>query len=451
VSGASDLADRLGRALGGTVTSLRALPGGASRLTSALDVEDPGGGRRSLVLQQQRGTGLTQSSTVVLEAALLRAALRAGVPVPRVLAAGAADGLDPGWLIVERLEGETLARRLLRDEAYAEARGKLCADVARALAQIHTIPPHDVPGLPSVDPFERPLEFLDGIGEVRPVLEFGSRWLAANRPPAAGRTLVHGDFRMGNFLVDATGLRGVLDWELAHAGDPAEDLGWLSARAWRFGARDEVGGFSGLDDFLAQYAASSGRLIAPTTVRWWQAYASLKWAVICALQACTHLGGTARSVELAAIGRRVCESEWDLLGLIGVERPEMPDGPQGTSTVPAPFGRPSARELIEAVGEYLEVKVMGNTEGAPRFEARVARNVLEIVARELAVGADIEAAHHLRLEELGFADDAVLAAAIRAGDLDGHLPEVGAALARSAVDQLRVANPGYVTTTSGDS
>jgi aminoglycoside phosphotransferase (APT) family kinase protein len=446
VSEANDLADRLGRALGGTVTSLQALSGGASRLTSALEVSYPGGVSRSLVLQQQRGAGQNQRSTVALEAALLRAALRAGVPVPKVLGAGEADGLDAGWLVVERLEGETLARRLLRDAAYAEARRKLGGDVARALAQIHAIPLHDVPGLPSADPFERPLEFLDGIGEVRPVLELGSRWLAANRPPAAGQTLVHGDFRMGNLLVDTTGLLGVLDWELAHAGDPAEDLGWLTARAWRFGAPDEVGGFSRLDDFLAHYAASSGRLIEPATVRWWQAYASLKWAVICALQASTHLNGIARSVELAAIGRRVCESEWDLLGLIGVERPDVPDGSEATSTAPAPFGRPSARELIEAVAEYLEDKVMAPAEGTTRFEARVARNVLATVARELALGPDIAAAHRRRLVALGFADDAALAAAIRAGDLDGHLTEVGAALGRSAVDQLRVANPGYLAT-----
>lgn len=446
MSEASSVADRVGRALGGTVTSLRELSGGASRLTSAVEIEDPGGSRRHVVLQQQRGAGRIQSTTVAMEAALLRAAFRAGVPVPRVLAAGEADGLDAGWLVAERLEGETIARRLLRDEAYVEARRRLTSDVARALVQIHSIAPQDIPGLPSADPFERPLEFLDGIGEVRPVLELGSRWLAANRPAAAGRTVVHGDFRMGNFLVDANGLRGVLDWELAHAGDPAEDLGWLSARAWRFGAHDEVGGFSRLDDFLVHYATAGGRTIEPRTVRWWQAYASLKWAVICALQASAHLSGGARSVELAAIGRRVCESEWDLLGLIGVERPEVPGASVGTSAPPAPFGRPSARELTEAVEEYLEDKVMAPAEGGARFEARVARKVLAIVARELTLGPGIEAAHRRRLAALGFSDDATLAAAIRAGDLDGRFAEVGAALARSAVDQLRVSNPSYAAT-----
>lgn len=439
-----DVTERLGRALGGTVTSLRRLSGGASRVTSVVDMLDATGSRRILVLQQQRGPAASQGSNVELQAALLRAACLAGVPVPAVLAAGEADGLDAGWLVMEHLDGETIARRLLRDDAYAAARRRLTGEVALALAQIHGMSPQDVPGLPSADPFERPLALLDGTGEVRPILELGARWLAASRPPGSGRTVVHGDFRMGNLLVSTAGLQGVLDWELAHAGDPAEDVGWLSARAWRFGASGEVGGFGRLDDFLVHYATASGRVLAPATVRWWQAYASLKWAVICALQASAHLSGATRSVELAAIGRRVCESEWDLLGLIGIERPEMPDDQGDASAAPAPFGRPSAYELVEAVEEYVEAKVLAPAEGASRFDAHVARNVLEIVARQLRLGSGIEAAHRLRLAALGFRDDAALAAAIRAGDLDARLNEVGAALAGAALDQLRVANPGYV-------
>ena len=129
---------------------------------------------------------------------------------------------------------------------------------------------------------------------------------------------MHGDFRLGNLLVGPEGLRGVLDWELAHAGDPAEDLGWLSAPAWRFGGAPEVGGFGTLPELLDAYAAAGAEPVDADTVRWWQVYATVKWATICALQASTHLSGAARSVELAAIGRRVCESEWDLFALLGV-------------------------------------------------------------------------------------------------------------------------------------
>ena len=157
--------------------------------------------------------------------------------------------------------------------------------------------------------------------------------------PAGRRVTVHGDFRTGNLLVGPDGLRAVLDWELAHAGDAAEDIGWLCAPAWRFGGPGPVGGFGALDDLLEGYAAAGGAVIDPVRVRWWQVYATVKWAVICALQASAHLSGATRSVELAAIGRRVCESEWDLCTLLGL----APDGGAGAATMGR--GWPKARRL----------------------------------------------------------------------------------------------------------
>ena len=284
--------------------------------------------------------------------------------------------------MVDRLAGETVPRRILRDQEFAAAYVLALTDQAgRALAAVHSIDPASVPGLPSADPRGRPLDVLDALHEVRPVLELGARWLARSRPPMDESVVVHGDFRMGNFLVDEGGLRGVLDWELAHRGDPAEDIGWLCARAWRFGGPGRVGGFGGLDQFLTAYASAGGRTVDVDRVRWWEAYATVKWAVICLLQVSSHLSGTTRSVELAAIGRRVCESEWDLLGLMGAAMPAVP-GPLGgdgtgetrlrspSRTNPL-FGRPSIDELVEAVGDYLDTKVMTSSQGAARFEARV--------------------------------------------------------------------------------
>jgi aminoglycoside phosphotransferase (APT) family kinase protein len=440
-----DIAGRLGQALGGTVTSVRRLSGGASRVTSAVDLELPDGHRRSVVLQQRRG-GPAPDTGVAMEAALLRAARRAGVPVPDVLAAGEGDGLDDGWLVVERLDGETIPRRILRDDDYAAARGALVGDTARALARIHAMAPDGVPGLPQADPLRRPLEFLDATGEVRPVLELAARWLETRRPEACGRTVVHGDFRMGNFLVVATGLSGVLDWELAHLGDPAEDIGWLAAPPWRFGGAGAVGGFGHLEDFLAAYEQAGGVALGAAAVRWWQVYATLKWAVICALQAATHLSGAVRSVELAAIGRRVCESEWDLLALMEVPRPDDTVPPAAASSadggVEAPFGRPTAAELVEAVEGYLRGTVLPGAEGAAAFDARVAANVLAVVGRQLALGPAPADAHRARLAALGFDDDTGLARAIRAGTFDDRLEEVGAVLAGSVADAVGVTSPG---------
>ena len=179
----------------------------------------------------------------------------------------------------------------------------------------------------------------------------------------------------------------------------------------------------------------------PDRVHWWQVHATVKWAVICSLQASAHLSGVTRSVELAAIGRRVCESEWDLFTLLGVAPGDPAPEPVAKGNPVAPFGRPTAAELVEAVREYLEANVMERSDGGARFEARVARNVLGIVERELVYGRDVAAAHAYRLRDLGISDDAALAAAIRAGDFDDGWEPVAAALAASARDSAPGGQP----------
>ncbi len=425
---------------------LRRLSGGASRVTSAFELEQPDHGTRPLIVQMDRGGGT--GGKVQMERALLEAARGAGVPVPAVVATGLDDDVGSAWLVVERLEGETIPRKILRDAEWAAAREALTGQCAGALAAIHTIESGAIDGLPTADPLGNPLPFLDALGEARPALELGVRWLARHRRAVGRRVTVHGDFRLGNFLVGPEGLRGVLDWELAHAGDPAEDIGWLCAPAWRFGGSGEVGGFGSLEELLSSYAAAGGEKMDRDRVHWWQVHATVKWAVICSLQASAHLSGSTRSVELAAIGRRVCESEWDLFTLLGVAPGDAAPEAVGKGRPVAPFGRPTAAELVEAVREYLEAGVMERGEGGVRFEARVARNALAIVERELLLGGEVASAHAHRLRDLGITDDVALAAAIRAGDFDNGWEPVAAALAASARDQLLVANPSYLPTTS---
>ncbi len=444
----AELAAALGGQLGGAVRDLHRLSGGASRVTSAFELEVPGAPPRRLILQMERGEGATQGGKVAMERALLEAARAAGVPVPAVVAMGTRDAVGADWLVVERLEGETIPRKILRDAAWADARHALAAQCGRALAGIHTIDPDAIAGLPPADPLGDPLPYLDALGEVRPALELGVRWLDAHPPEPGPRVTLHGDFRFGNFLVAPEGLRGVLDWELAHAGDAAEDIGWLCAPAWRFGGRGVVGGFAALDEFLAAYESAGGARVEPERVHWWQVYATVKWATICVLQASAHLSGAARSVELAAIGRRVCESEWDLFSLLGVVPVDDMPEPPARGINRSPFGRPTAAELVEAVREYLETAVMAHREGSERFEARVARNALAIAERELLLGPGVAAAHKHRLRDLGMTDDAALAAAIRAGDFDDGWEPLATALAASARDQLLVANPSYLPAAS---
>jgi aminoglycoside phosphotransferase (APT) family kinase protein len=223
------------------------------------------------------------------------------------------------------VEGTSVAPRILRKPEFEAARGRLTGQLAEALARIHRIPAdeHDwilppAPRDPAIGQIEEWEQQLDEIGEPLPAVELGLRWLRANAPPPAKPSLVHGDFRLGNFIVDTDGLAAVIDWELAHRGDPAEDIGWLCIRSWRFGNDDRpVAGVGNLDEFLDAYEAAGGPRLEPERVRYWEVFGNVKWAVICARQARDHLTGARRSHELASLGRRICEPEWDALELIG--------------------------------------------------------------------------------------------------------------------------------------
>ena len=246
----------------------------------------------------------------------------ATVPRPRFFL-DAETGIGPAY-VMDRIEGETIPRRILRDEAYAEARPRMADQCGAILARIHATPVDALPDLPappegrsaSVHQVEQQRDLLDALGEPHPAFEIAMRWLLARAPATRTETLVHGDFRHGNLVVGADGVRSVLDWELAHRGDPLEDLGWLCVRSWRFGADLPVGGFGTREDLFAAYERAGGEPIDPEIVRWWEVFGTLKWGAICVLQASFHLRGLHRSVELAAIGRRVCETEYDLLRMI---------------------------------------------------------------------------------------------------------------------------------------
>ena len=304
------IAERVSELLGADVKSVRRLSAGASRAMWAVDAVHPDGSVDQLIVRTDP-RGDSRLTGPVPEAALLRAAMKAGVPVPAVVAE------DDEHLIVESIEGETIPRKILRDDEYAAALPELAAHCGQALAAIHSIPVDDVDGLNTeADPVTTWRAMLDGFGQPHPTFELALRWLDERRPPTSGTAIVHGDFRNGNLIVGPDGLRAVLDWELAHLGDPMEDLGWLCVKAWRFGVDKPVGGFGVREDLFAAYEKASGRAVDADVVRWWEVLGTLKWGIMCISQAFTHLSGIVRSVELATIGRRVCENEWDLLELI---------------------------------------------------------------------------------------------------------------------------------------
>jgi hypothetical protein len=204
-------------------------------------------------------------------------------------------------------------------------------------------------------------------------------------------------------------------------------------RSWRFGGPLPVAGIGSREELLAAYVKAGGPVVDLPTLLWWEAYGTLRWGVICVQQAAAHLSGAVRSVELAAIGRRVCEVELDLLDLV-LGPGDIPDGP-ATAAVEGPHDRPSAAELVEAVREWLAgVELIGTD----AFLTRVAQRALRTVERELALGPALAQRHEERLAVLGFASDMELAAAIRAGD---DRPEVATAVRDAVIDKLRVADP----------
>lgn len=310
------------------VEHLRKLPGGASREIWSFDAT-VGGDRLALILRRDPGSSTMQTQRRE-EYRVQQAAFASGVPVPQPywLAEDDAELGAPSY-VMARVEGETLPRRLLRDDAYAGARDALTAQLGATLARIHAIDlaAHDLAFLTAPAPGESPAaaeleryeQIFRGIApEPHPVFELAFRWLRQRLPDAAHRTLVHGDYRVGNVMFGPEGMRAILDWELSHIGDPAEDLGWLCVRAWRFGSDHlPVGGIGRREELLAAYRDAGGGAIDPERVRFWEVYGNLKWATICIAQAKTHLDGLVRSVELASLGRRTAETELELLELIG--------------------------------------------------------------------------------------------------------------------------------------
>jgi aminoglycoside phosphotransferase (APT) family kinase protein len=317
------------------VTDLRRLTGGASRETWSLDATIAHAGKpaETLPLILQRDTrGAPKAMSRPVEFRLMKAAFDEGVPAPEPIFMGD-DSLGGEFFLVRRVDGETLPRRLLREDDYAAARAALPAQLGRTLAAIHAIPleKHDLAGdLPAppadVSPAKHEVARFEQVYRAialqpSPAFELAFRYL--NRSPYVAadgateqRTLVHGDFRIGNVLFGPEGLRLMLDWELAHVGDPMEDMGFICVRSWRFGGPKPVGGIGEREEFFAAYEAAGGAKVDPERVRFWEVFGNLRWGIICLSQARTYIDGVSNSVELASIGRRTAETEWELLELL---------------------------------------------------------------------------------------------------------------------------------------
>lgn len=306
------------------ISGLRHLTGGASKETWSFEahLNDKDS---AFILRRARGGGRDPVFSIDIaletEAVLMAHAADAGVPVPEVMfVLDPTDQLGSGF-VMEFVAGETLARKILRDDEFSEARQVMayqCGEILAKIAKIDTEGLDDIPRAMPVEQLDRVRTIYRSFDEPLPVLELGFKWLEHHLPEGGAPGMVHGDFRNGNLIVDAEGVRAVIDWEIPHIGDPLEDLGWLCANVWRFGVSDKpVGGFGEREDLFAGYEAAGGGPVDPARVHFWEVFGCVHWGVICMMMTRRHLLGAVESIELVTIGRRAMEGEIDLLNLIG--------------------------------------------------------------------------------------------------------------------------------------
>jgi len=448
------------------VMKVERLSGGASQETYRIIVTT-NGGERTVCMRRAPGGGVEVADEerinpgLAVEAQLMRCAREAGVPEPEVYhVLQQEDGLGEGFLM-EWLEGEALGARIARSPELADVRPKLAYECGQVLARIHAIDVRaaeldDKLQIQTPEQFVRQmLERYHFLNTPQPMIDFAGRWLLDHLPENPRMTLVHNDFRNGNFMVDGGGIKAVLDWEVAHIGDPMRDLGWICTNSWRFGVTEKpVGGFGEYQDLFAGYEAESGVAVDPAHVKFWEVFGSFWWAIGCLGMAEHYRTGPDQTVERPAIGRRSSECQVDCVNLL-IPGPVALIEPRD---VTADDDMPRIDELVTSVRDFLRSDVMEATAGRTNFLARVAGNSLDIVLRQLALGDRARTAEHDRLRELLDADGSLselrwqLAHALRDGSISLDAAGLAEHLRATVVNQIAIDQPkysGFKTATAG--
>ena len=287
------------------------LAGGASKEAWAVDAD----GERLLVRRAAASVIHRHTLSLRDELAVLEAAHEAGVKAPRPYGY-IPDLAGREAFVMERLEGETIGRRIVQKEELARAREALPVQMAEELAKIHAIPAERVSFLPQ-SRLEQMADELEEVGEPHAAIELGLLWLRENRPAARPLVFTHGDYRIGNLVVGDGGLVGVLDWEFAHLDDPVRDMAFSLVRAWRFGVPEKrLGGVGPVEPYLDRYNELTGLGVRPEELDYWELAGNVAWAIGCLTQMQRHLTGLDRSVELAILGRLGAEVEYEIVNLL---------------------------------------------------------------------------------------------------------------------------------------
>ena len=445
--------------------SCERLSGGASQETYRIRMQTSGGPMLAAMRRAPGGLPVERAPGhpgLETEAKLFETAKAAGIPEPAVYhVLTEADGLGEGF-IMEWLDGEALGARINRSPDLAEVRPRLARECGEVLARIHAIDLAET-GLDQLLDAMTPAEFVQQTWEryqafetPQPMIDYTGRWLMDHLPSGYAPTLVHNDFRNGNLMVGPEGIVAVLDWEIAHIGDPMRDLGWICTNSWRFGGAGPVGGFGSYEDLFAGYESVSGQSVDPSRVKFWEVFGSFWWAVGCLGMAEHYRNGPDQTVERPGIGRRSSECQVDCVNLLipGPVELVMPDSDAGSGDMPR------IDELVTSVRDFLHGDVMSATEGRTNFLARVAGNSLDIVLRDMATGAAHRSRERERLVRLlGTPSDTRLAdlrwqltLGLRDGSIGLDTPGLADHLRHTVVNQIAIDQPkysGFKTATAG--
>lgn len=293
------------------------------------------GAERALVLRKDAAATIGASHSREDEFALIKVAFAAGVRVPEPVAFCDNNSVLGGpFALMSKVEGVGFGPRIVKDMSLGGDREGLVGQLGRELAAIHAIVPDEAGhlafmGQPPASPAHAEIAFLraslDALGASRPALEWGLRWAELNAPVTSHVTLVHKDFRTGNYMVDANGLTAILDWEFAGWGDPMADIGWFCAACWRFGRADlEAGGVGSRAALYAGYRYGGGVGIDEEAVRFWEIMAHIRWAVIALQQGERHSSGREFSLEHVLTGRIASELEFAVLTMTAAPERSQP-------------------------------------------------------------------------------------------------------------------------------
>lgn len=406
-------------------------------------------GGKAFVLRRMP-PGMTELGGIGLssEARLIKLARDGGVKAPQVCGIiEESDDLGSGFLM-EKIEGETLPHKIFRDSSYSTAVQNLTQDCAAELTKIHAM---NVDDFTDILDAKSPQQMIDNLYSDYqasqcpiPVFEAAFSWLRENMPEDRAHTILHGDFRMGNLMIDENGISGVLDWELAHIGDPAQDVAYLCTPSWRFGNYHKtVGGFGGLDAFLEAYTQLSGLSIPKADIQFWMIYSSLWWATVCFSMTNTWRNAEDRGLERIVIGRRVSECVVDVLILLeDVMSLRAPKIAWKLPSDPEHIGQPDEAELLTALIAWDSDAVIPTAEGHALFQARVARNALGILKREALYSPIFAQQQSARLDKLGLNTES-LCARLATGELTLSNPDVLNHLRYGALEALSIDQPKY--------